>query len=138
MQAVNNENLQKEIFACLVKEFPNNSHCFQHYGRLLISNTPSGLVAAKEQFDKAIKLDGENPLHFHARGTMYQKHCKYLLESKYSENATPQDIYNGCKQIVELAINDFEMAIDLSGKRMRTNQPPRCTARSFRFVLIMP
>lgn len=124
MQAVNNENLQKEIFACLVKEFPNNSHCFQHYGRLLISNTPSDLVAAKEQFDKAIKLDGENPLHFHARGTMYQKHCKYLLESKYSENATPQDIYNGCKQIVELAINDFEMAIDFASKNKlghRTN-----------------
>lgn len=116
MQAVNNENLQKEIFSCLVEEFPNNPHCFQHYGRLLISNTPSDLVAAKEQFDQAIKLDGDNPLHFHARGTMYQKHCKYLLESKYNEKGTPRDIYNGCKQIVELAISDFEMAIDLASK----------------------
>ena len=116
MQMVNNENLQKDIFACLVKEFPNNSHCFQHYGRLLISNTPSNLVAAKEQFDQAIKLDGENPLHFHARGTMYQKHCKYLLDSKYNDDSTLQDVYNGCKQIVELALSDFEKAIDLASK----------------------
>lgn len=120
--AIGNENLQKEIFACLVEQFPDNPHCFQHYGRLLISNTPSDIVAAKQQFDQAIRLDGKNPLHYHARGTMYQKHFKYLLASKYSDSASPIDVYNGCKQTVELALNDFEKAIDLAIQDNQNNQ----------------
>lgn len=114
IHAISNENLQKEVFACLVEQFPDNPHCFQHYGRLLISNTPSDIVTAKQQFDQAIKLDCKNPLHYHARGTMYQKHCKYLVYSKLHNTSDPMDIYNGCKSTVELALNDFENAIALA------------------------
>ncbi|WP_141690624.1 hypothetical protein [Dehalobacter sp. TeCB1] len=120
--SIGNENLQKEVFACLVEQFPDNPHCFQHYGRLLISNTPSDIVTAKQQFDKAIKLDGKNPFHYHARGTMYQKHCRYLLDSKLYDTMDPMDVYNGCKTTVELALTDFEKAVDLARRDTQDSQ----------------
>lgn len=126
--AIGNENLQKEVFTCLVEQFPDNPHCFQHYGRLLISNTPSDIVTAKQQFDQAIKLDGNNPLHYHARGTMYQKHCKYLLTSKYTNTEDPMDVYNGCKPTVELALKDFEKAVELA---LRNNEDSQTSMTFF-------
>lgn len=106
---------QKDVFQCLVQNFPNNPHGFQHYGRLLINNEPHNLVMAREQFNKAIELDGANPMHYHARGDMYRKYCRNLLNFRYHDsNISPQDIYDGCKDVIDLAIDDFKSTITLA------------------------
>ncbi|WP_325228445.1 hypothetical protein [Oscillibacter sp.] len=103
-------NLQKEVFQCLVENFPKNAHCFQHYGRLLSVNEPLNLMPAKQQFNEAIQLDPESPLHYHARGTMYLRFCRQKLHSDSLK--TPEDIYNECKSAVELALQDFFTTLD--------------------------
>lgn len=115
--------LQKDVFECLVRNFPKNPHCFQHYGRLLINNMPNDLVSAREQFNKAIQLDGVNPLHFHARGNMYRKYCKNLLETKFKgSDVSPQEIFDGCKDDVDHAIEDFKSAADFAIRGIQTYQ----------------
>lgn len=106
---LNNTKLQEEIFQCLVGNFPENPHCYQHFGRLLSLNSPGDYSTAKEQFDKAIHLDRKNPVHYHARGTMYLRYCRHILLK--GELLTPEDVYNRCKNAVERALQDFETAV---------------------------
>lgn len=109
-----NPNLQEEVLQCLVTHFPQNPHCFQHYGRLLSSHSPGDMDAAKQQFDQAIRLDEHNPIHYHARGIMYMRYCRNLFN--LGMLTTPEMIYNQCKTPVECAIQDFETAADLAQK----------------------
>ena len=111
---LDNPNLQEEVLQCLSEQFSQNPHCFQHYGRLLSAHSPRNVNAAKEQFDRAIQLDENNPIHYHARGCMYTRYCRSLLRSM--ELKTPEMIYNQCKSSVECAIQDFEMAVNLGKK----------------------
>lgn len=110
-----NHNLQEEVFQCLTEHFSQNPHCFQHYGRLLSSHSPSDIDTAKQQFDRAIQIDPSNPIHYHARGIMYMRYCRNRIQSK--ELKTPELIYDQCKEPVERAIQDFMTTIDLA----RTN-----------------
>lgn len=112
-----NINLQTELFECLVKVSPMNAHFRQHYGRLLISYNAANLGAPKEQFDMAIELDNENSFHYHARGTMYVKHIKYLL-TENQENHFYTMLYDVTATLTELAIADFEKAICYSKEEM--------------------
>lgn len=105
---IKNGNLQEEIFSCLVMNFPQNPHNYQHFGRLISINSPGDYIKAKEQFDKAILLDKFNPVHYHARGMMYFRYCRYLLNTNKSWST--KEIYDNCKNIVEFAIEDFENA----------------------------
>lgn len=116
---LDNPNLQEEVLQCLVSQFPQNPHCFQHYGRLLSSHSPSEVDKAKQQFDKAIQLDGHNPIHYHARGIMYMRYCRNLLKS--NKFMTPENVYGECKNPVDRAIEDFETAVEMALNSNREN-----------------
>lgn len=109
-----NPKLQEDLFQCLVKNFPQNPLYFQHYGRLLSNHAPGDLAAAREQFDKAIRLERGNPVHYHARGFMYLRYCQHLLDTE--RFSKPDDIYNHCKNAVERALEDFEYSLELAQK----------------------
>lgn len=109
-----NPHLQEEVLQHLVTCFPQNPHCFQHYGRLLSSHRPDVMDDAKQQFDQAIHLDEHNPIHYHARGIMYMRYCRQLF--KQGVLTTPEMIYDQCKAPVESAIQDFKTAIEQAQK----------------------
>lgn len=110
VQMLKNPHLQEEVFQSLVKYFSQNAHCFQHYGRLLSSHNPGEIDPARQQFEQAICLDEHNPIHYHARGIMYMRYCRYMLTR--GNLTTPELIYNECKIPVENAIQDFKSAIE--------------------------
>lgn len=109
---LNNSYLQEKFFSFLVDMIPNDAHFRQHYGRLIIYNNPGKLVEAKKQFDRAINLDKENPLHYHARGNMYTKYIMNLCRNKYKESNV-QDLYDNIALLTNEAISDYEKSIQL-------------------------
>lgn len=110
--ALKNSYLQEEIFAFLVNIVPDNAHFRQHYGRLIIYNNPGNLEEAKEQFDEAICLDRDNPLHYHARGNMYTKYIMNLCRNKYKDSNV-QDLYDNIALLTNEAIYDYETSVQL-------------------------
>lgn len=109
---LDNSNLQEKFFANLVGVVPNNAHFRQHYGRLIIYNNPERLSEAKKQFDYAIELEPQNPMHYHARGNMYTKYIMHLCRNKYM-NSELKELYDKIKLITDNAIGDYRHSIDL-------------------------
>lgn len=101
--------LQEGLFKHLTQVFPKNAHFFQHYGRLIVHNRPYDIDIARPHFDQAISLEKDNPLHYHARGTMYLKKIK----DKFSTHLNCAEILNSCQVLVEIALDDFYQAIEL-------------------------
>lgn len=106
---VGNKNQQEQIFKYLTSKFPDNPHFWHHYGRLVIENHPNSIEKAKRLFDKALELEPENPIHFHARGEMYKKHIKFLCA--HNRKSGVVETYNLLAVMTENAINDFQASI---------------------------
>lgn len=113
--SLNNSNLQESFFAFLASEIPQNAHIKQHYGRLIIYNNPNRLEDAKEQFDKALDIEPESAIHYHARGNMYTKYVMNVCKNK-SKNDTLVELFNKVSQMTENAIKDYETSIRLIKK----------------------
>lgn len=110
--SMENSNLQEKFFAFLSQELPKNAHFRQHYGRLIIYNDPDNLEGAKEQFDTAIALDPQCPLHYHARGNMYTKYVMNLCKNKDKDN-TIQEVFDKISEMTECAVSDYEKSISI-------------------------
>lgn len=110
--SISNSHLQEQLFEFLVNTIPNNAHFRQHYGRLIIYNSPDKLEKAKFQFDEAIRINPTCALHYHARGNMYTKYMMYLCKNKY-EGSTAQELFSNVSQVTEAAIEDYESSIQL-------------------------
>lgn len=116
---IGNKNQQEQVFKCLTEKFPDNAHFWHHYGRLVIENSPNSLMRAKALFDEAIKLEPENPIHFHARGEMYKKHIKYLCKQTRSDVV---ELYNLIAVLTDNAIDDYHTSINYIHKsKNKTN-----------------
>lgn len=101
--------LQEGFFKHLTRVFPGNAHFFQHYGRLIVNNRAYDIESARPQFDEAIRLEKNNPHHYHARGTMFFKKIKHILSGRLSS----ADIYAKCKVLTDCALEDFRQAIEI-------------------------
>lgn len=109
---VNNPNLQEQIYEKLVKSFSQISHFHQHYGRLIIANTPTHLKEAEEQVSEAIRLESNNGSFYHSRGNLYVQYVLYQINNTYKK-LSGFDLFNKLRQYVDLAISDFEYSIQL-------------------------
>ncbi|MTJ91455.1 MAG: hypothetical protein F8N36_01100 [Desulfovibrio sp.] len=107
---IENVNLQECVFKKLTQLMPKNAQFFQHYGRLISDSRAHDLELAKTLIDKAIELEPNNSSHYHVRGTIYFRNIKYRIAKGY---ITCSDLYDECSQLTKLALNDFEMAIDI-------------------------
>ena len=122
---INNTNLQEQVFAELVKSMPDIPQFRQHYGRMIIINTPMRIVDAKEQFDQAIQLDVENGVYYHSRGDMYTRYIRHIGKTM-DEAANGAVFYDKVATFVEEALNDYKKSIALhikAGKAMELVYP---------------
>ena len=101
-------NAQKDVFESLIAIFGNNAHFHQHFGRLISTKDVRNTVFAMEHFNRALEIEPDNMVHWHARGNFYL--IRVANEIKDAVNIT--DLYNKCSEFVSLALDDFTMALE--------------------------
>ncbi|MFI6576373.1 hypothetical protein ACIBFB_11260 [Nocardiopsis sp. NPDC050513] len=90
---------RKELMSTLVVAFPNESHYWGHYGRLL-SYDSRDFNSALKAVDKALSLGPNDPRLHHMRGMVYRNEISSVSENRisYQQEATIRE-----KRILELA-----------------------------------
>lgn len=99
---------QKEVFETLIEIFDKNAHFHQHFGRLISNHDIRDATSALEHFDRALEIEPENMVHWHAKGNFYLRCVINEIKEIYSV----ADIYNRCADFVESAMYNFDMALE--------------------------
>lgn len=103
---------RKEVMHGLVNSFPNESHYWAHYGRLL-SYDSRDFNEALRAVDKAISLSPRDSSLHHMRGMVFRNEIRSVIDARshFIEDAEARE--RRILELVDFARTAFEKAIEL-------------------------
>ncbi|WP_415937960.1 hypothetical protein [Streptomyces sp. 039-1] len=103
---------RKQVMHALVQAFPNESHYWGHYGRLL-SYDSRDFEGALGAVDKAILLAPSDPLLHHMRGMVFRNEIRSVIENRTYSRLDMKTREGRILELVESARASFDKATEL-------------------------
>jgi hypothetical protein len=103
---------RKRVMHALVQTFPNESHYWGHYGRLL-SYDSRDFQGALSALDKAISLAPSDPQLHHMRGMVFRNEIKSVSENRTHSHGDVRTREGRILELVESARGSFDKATEL-------------------------
>ncbi|MFB4193332.1 P-loop NTPase [Streptomyces carpaticus] len=103
---------RKEVLHALVKTFPEESHYWGHYGRLL-SYDSRDFVSALKAVDQAISIAPSDPLLHHMRGVVFRNETRSFIEDSRDAKGDPREKERTILKLVESARSSFQQVSKL-------------------------
>ncbi|WUC43332.1 hypothetical protein OG692_16205 [Streptomyces cellulosae] len=103
---------RKQVMRALVQTFPNESHYWGHYGRLL-SYDSRDFQGALSAVDKAISLSPSDPLLHHMRGMVFRNEIRSVTENRTHSHGDAKTREGRILELVESARASFDKATEL-------------------------
>ncbi|MGA5817218.1 hypothetical protein ACPC54_05060 [Kitasatospora sp. NPDC094028] len=103
---------RKQVMHALVQTFPNESHYWGHYGRLL-SYDSRDFQGALNAVDKAIVLAPSDPLLHHMRGMVFRNEIRSVIENRTHSHEDVRTRERQILELVESARASFDKATEL-------------------------
>ncbi|MEU0378602.1 hypothetical protein ABZ093_15085 [Streptomyces cyaneofuscatus] len=103
---------RKQVMHALVQTFPNESHYWGHYGRLL-SYDSRDFQGALGALDKAISLASSDPQLHHMRGMVFRNEIRSVIENRTRSQEDIRTREGRILELVESARSSFDKATEL-------------------------
>ncbi|MFI5864793.1 hypothetical protein [Streptomyces sp. NPDC051546] len=103
---------RKEVLHALVQTFPEESHYWGHYGRLL-SYDSRDFASALKAVDRAITIAPSDPLLHHMRGVVFRNEIRSFIEDRGDAKGNPREKERAILDLVESARSSFQMVSKL-------------------------
>lgn len=103
---------RKEVLSTLVRTFPEESHYWGHYGRLL-SYDSRDFASALGAVDRAISLAPSDPLLHHMRGVVFRNEIRSFIADHRHAKGDPREKERTILELVESARSSFQKVSEL-------------------------